>query len=76
MNVTVDSLRFNAGGCLQVKKNGEWRVQVCMHATRHNEHMYCGLQCPLCHQDFDGCVILCQDRQLLPMHTEEKPKKK
>jgi len=72
MNVTVDSLRFNEAGCLQVKKSGEWRTQICMYASSHNAYLYCGLQCPLCHQDFDGCVILCQDRLLLPRHTEEE----
>lgn len=71
MNVTVDAIRF-VRGHLQVKKQGEWVPQICMFNPRANTYVHCGEQCPLCHQDFDGCVILCQDRLLLPRHKEEE----
>lgn len=71
MNVTVDSLQFCEDGRLIIKKNGKWREQHCP----LQEIGYCGLWCPLCNQDYDGCVTLCQDRVLLPQHTEEPEKK-
>ena len=72
MNVTVDCLKFGENGRLIVKKNGMWFEQYC---PLKELAISCGLWCPLCNQDYDGCVTLCQDRILLPQHIEE-PKQK
>ena len=75
MNVTVDSLRFTDNGELVIKKSAGWYRQICMQTSREHGLLCCGLHCPLCNLEYDGCVTLCQDRVLLPQHTEEPEKK-
>ena len=69
MNVTVDAIRI-VDGTLQVWKLGGWRCQTCMFTSREGGFTYCGAHCPLFNVEPDGCVILCQDRMLLPRRVE------